>query len=50
MDGGGIERWEDDQYRKVYRRILDGGQGWRGHNSWDLTEAIGANQDLYNAP
>ena len=24
MDGGGIERWKDRNYRSVYRRILDG--------------------------
>lgn len=50
MDGGGIERWEDEQYRKVYSRILGGGQSWRRYDPWDLTERVGANQDLYNAP
>ena len=24
MDGGGIERWKDRNYRSVYRRILEG--------------------------
>ena len=24
MDGGGIERWKDRNYRNVYRRILEG--------------------------
>ena len=24
MDGGGIERWKDKNYRSVYRRILEG--------------------------
>ena len=50
MDGGGIERWEDGQYRQVYKDILRGGSSWEGYDAWDLTERIGANQDLYNAP
>lgn len=50
MDGGGIERWEDEQYRRVYARIFGGGESWRGYDAWDLTERIGANQDLYDAP
>ncbi|GJE99090.1 DUF1479 domain-containing protein [Phanerochaete sordida] len=50
MDGGGIERWEDVQYRRVYAEILSGGAGWRGYDAWDLSERVGANQDLYNAP
>lgn len=50
MDGGGIERWEDTQYRKVYAEIFKGGANWRIYDAWDLTERVGANQDLYNAP
>ncbi|EKM53735.1 uncharacterized protein PHACADRAFT_176135 [Phanerochaete carnosa HHB-10118-sp] len=50
MDGGSIERWEDEQYRRAYSTIFQGGSGWRGYDAWDLTERVGANQDLYNAP
>lgn len=50
MDGGGIERWEDEQYRRVYARIFGGGQSWKRYDAWDLTERVNANQDLYDAP
>ena len=50
MDGGGIERWEDAQYRSVYAQIFRGGDSWRDYDPWDLTERIEANQDLYDAP
>ncbi|KIP10961.1 hypothetical protein PHLGIDRAFT_47251, partial [Phlebiopsis gigantea 11061_1 CR5-6] len=50
MDGGGIERWEDPQYRSVYAQIFNGGNAWRGYDPWDLTERLGARQDLYDAP
>lgn len=47
VDGGGIERWEDDGYREVYRRILAG--KWREYDPWNMDYRIDANQDLYNA-
>ena len=50
MDGGSIERWEDEQYSKVYRTLFKGGKSWRDYDAWNLTERVGANQDLYSAP
>lgn len=47
VDGGGIERWEDDGYREVYRRILAG--NWQEYDPWNMDYRIDANQDLYNA-
>ncbi|GJE98153.1 DUF1479-domain-containing protein [Phanerochaete sordida] len=49
VDSGGIERWEDVQYRRVYAEILRGGSAWRGYDAWDLSERVGANLNLYNA-
>lgn len=36
MDGGSIERWEDDEYRSVYERIFKG--RWEAFNAWEMGE------------
>jgi hypothetical protein len=33
VDGGSVERWLDDNYRKVYRRVFSG--NWREYNPYD---------------
>lgn len=50
IDGGSIERWEDPAFRRVFGRILEGGDGWRRHDPFDITPRLSANQDLYHAP
>ncbi|CDO75970.1 hypothetical protein BN946_scf184888.g20 [Trametes cinnabarina] len=50
VDGGSIERWEDSAFRACFQTILDGDDGWRGHDSFDISPRLDANQDLYNAP
>jgi hypothetical protein len=49
VDGGSVERWEDAGMQRVFGRILEGGSGWRRHDSFDVTPRIGARQDMYNA-
>lgn len=34
MDGGSIERWEDDDYRSVFDKILTG--RWEEFDAWDM--------------
>ncbi|ORY82506.1 hypothetical protein BCR37DRAFT_314458 [Protomyces lactucae-debilis] len=48
IDGGGIERWQDPTYRKVYQAILDG--RWEEYDNLDLTHRIDANMNLHAAP
>ncbi len=42
IDGGGVERWEGENFRNVFRRVLQPegtARSWRAHDSFD----IGAN-------
>jgi hypothetical protein len=48
VDGGGIERWEDPEYRQVFRQILTG--HWEKFDSFDATHRVGANMELYSTP
>ncbi|RPD60796.1 DUF1479-domain-containing protein [Lentinus tigrinus ALCF2SS1-6] len=50
IDGGGIERWEDPAFRAVWKSILEGGDGWRRFDPFDISPRLDAKQDLYNAP
>lgn len=34
MDGGSVERWEDQDYRDVYSSILKG--DWENFDAWDI--------------
>jgi hypothetical protein len=36
MDGGSIERWEDEGYRSVYGKILEG--RWEDFDAWEIGE------------
>jgi hypothetical protein len=45
-DGGSVERWEDPEYREVYRAVLDG--NWEKYNAFDWTHRLAAKADLYN--
>src|SRR6202046_5316200 len=33
VDGGSVERWLDENFRKVYRHVFSG--NWRGYNAFD---------------
>ena len=48
IDGGGLERWEDNGFRSCYQKIFDG--DWKSHDPFDVTPRLTAKQDLYNAP
>jgi len=48
IDGGSLERWEDPNYRKCFRKILEG--KWKEHDPFDVSPRIDANMDLYHAP
>lgn len=47
VDGGSTERWEDDEYRRVYADILEG--HWERYDPFDATHRAEAKQDLYNS-
>ena len=48
VDGGSVERWEENGYRqgRVYDEILEG--NWEGFDPWELSTRLKANADLYN--
>ncbi|KAI0339923.1 DUF1479-domain-containing protein [Trametopsis cervina] len=48
IDGGGIERWEDEVFRKCFADILSG--NWREHDAYDLVNRINARSSLYGRP
>ncbi|KIJ63524.1 hypothetical protein HYDPIDRAFT_92217 [Hydnomerulius pinastri MD-312] len=50
IDGGSVERWEDPMFRRVWERVLKGGEGWREFDPFEAGCRVGAKQDLYNAP
>lgn len=52
LDGGSLERWEDEGYRKFYEGIFtEGEKGWK-EKDWlfDAGLRIKANPDLHNGP
>jgi Protein of unknown function (DUF1479) len=46
IDGGSLERWEDPEYSKVYRKIFEG--QWEEYDAFDAKHRINAKMDLYN--
>ncbi|EJD02243.1 DUF1479-domain-containing protein [Fomitiporia mediterranea MF3/22] len=48
IDGGGIERWEDPNFRSCYADILQG--NWKKHDPYDLVGRLNAKTDLYDRP
>lgn len=46
VDGGGLERWEDPTYRKVYHQILTG--NWEKFDSFDATYRADATMEMYS--
>ncbi|KIP06972.1 hypothetical protein PHLGIDRAFT_90163 [Phlebiopsis gigantea 11061_1 CR5-6] len=45
IDGGGIERWEDEAFRSCFADIFSG--NWRQHDPYDLEGRINARSSLY---
>jgi hypothetical protein len=50
IDGGSVERWEDDGFRSVFGNIFRGGNGWALHDPYDATPRLSAKQDMYHSP
>ncbi|KAK4057803.1 hypothetical protein OIO90_001022 [Microbotryomycetes sp. JL221] len=53
IDGGGVERWEDPEFRGLWTNILSGGQRWRQHDPWSFGsegQKLTAKADMYEAP
>ncbi|CAH0047470.1 unnamed protein product [Clonostachys solani] len=48
LDGGSLERWEDQEYRKCYTEILEG--HWEDHNAFNVSPRLNATVDMYNGP
>ncbi|KAH8110499.1 DUF1479-domain-containing protein [Phellopilus nigrolimitatus] len=48
IDGGGIERWEDANFRSCYNDILNG--EWEKHDPYDLAGRLNAKISLYGRP
>ncbi|KAH7928102.1 DUF1479-domain-containing protein [Leucogyrophana mollusca] len=48
VDGGAIERWEDDNFRRCYADILTG--NWRKHDPYELEGRLNARSSLYGRP
>ncbi|CCH45101.1 hypothetical protein BN7_4679 [Wickerhamomyces ciferrii] len=44
-DGGCIERWEDEEYRKCYKDVFNG--DWENYDSYDVTHRTKANMNIY---
>jgi hypothetical protein len=38
MDGGSVERWEDERYRSVYGEILRG--RWEAFDAWQMGDYL----------
>lgn len=53
IDGGGIERWECDEFRGLWHHILTEGAEWQLHDPWSLGlngERMTAKTDMYGGP
>lgn len=47
-DGGSVERWEDETYRRVYQKCLEG--KWEEYDAWTIGERALAKQSMYEGP
>lgn len=48
LDNGSIERWEDDEYAKVFGKIWEG--KWEEYDAWDMDHRAEAIVDMYGGP
>ncbi|KAF4579939.1 hypothetical protein EYR36_001759 [Pleurotus pulmonarius] len=48
VDGGAIERWQDEHFRMCFADILSG--DWRAHDPYDLEGRLNARSSLYGRP
>ena len=45
VDGGSVERWEEDTFRACFEDIFSG--NWRKHDPYDITNRVNAKADVY---
>lgn len=53
IDGGGVERWECESFRALWRNILLENSTWQSHDPWSLGEngeRMTAKTDMYDGP
>ncbi|KAL1745584.1 hypothetical protein HDZ31DRAFT_62993 [Schizophyllum fasciatum] len=48
VDGGAIERWQDEKFRACFGDVLSG--DWRKHDPYDLQDRLYAKASLYGRP
>jgi hypothetical protein len=48
VDGGSIERWEDEEFRKCFADIFSG--EWKNHDPYELEGRLNARSSLYGRP
>ncbi|ETW82782.1 hypothetical protein HETIRDRAFT_315342 [Heterobasidion irregulare TC 32-1] len=48
VDGGAIERWEDETFRTCFSDILNG--NWKRHDPYELEGRINARNSIYGRP
>ncbi|KAJ3785782.1 hypothetical protein GGU10DRAFT_421595 [Lentinula aff. detonsa] len=48
LDNGSIERWEDEEYGRAFRKIWEG--KWEEYDAWDMDHRAEAVMDLYGGP
>ncbi|KAF5390071.1 hypothetical protein D9757_003863 [Collybiopsis confluens] len=48
LDNGSIERWEDEEYSQVFRKIWEG--KWEEYDAWDMDHRAEAIVDMYGGP
>ncbi|KAL1751390.1 hypothetical protein FB107DRAFT_266625 [Schizophyllum commune] len=48
VDGGAIERWQDEKFRACFADVLSG--EWRKHDPYDLKDRLYAKASLYGRP
>ncbi|TRM65073.1 hypothetical protein BD626DRAFT_240198 [Schizophyllum amplum] len=48
VDGGAIERWQDEKFRACFMDVLSG--EWRKHDPYDLTSRLHAKTSMYGRP
>ncbi|GAC96212.1 hypothetical protein PHSY_003792 [Pseudozyma hubeiensis SY62] len=53
IDGGGVERWECENFRGLWHHILTEAADWQSHDPWSLGtngERMTAKTDMYEGP
>ncbi|KAF9007508.1 hypothetical protein BDQ17DRAFT_1422870 [Cyathus striatus] len=48
VDGGSVERWEDQEFRKCFADIFSG--NWKNHDPYELEGRLNARSSIYGRP